>query len=56
MSYDWVVYDFGSFRVGPQRRRLLLPTEDRALALPPRVFDTLLPLIEHRDELLSKRH
>lgn len=54
MTDDRVVYDFGPFRVDPQRRRLLLRIEGSALALPPRVFDTLLALIEHRDELLSK--
>lgn len=49
-----VVYDFGRFRLDPQRRRLLLLADNTTLALPPRVFDTLLCLIEHRGELLEK--
>ncbi len=48
------VYDFGRFRLDPQRRRVLLRADGAALALPPRVFDTLLCLIEHRGELVEK--
>ncbi len=54
MNDSGLVYDFGRFRVDPQRRRLLLRAEGAALALPPRVFDTLLCLIEHRGKLLEK--
>ncbi len=54
MSEPRLVYEFDRFRLDPQRRLLLMRVEGKALALPPRVFDTLLCLIERRGELLEK--
>lgn len=54
MSNGRVVYHFGGFRLDPQRRLLLARADSTPLALPPRVFDTLLCLVEHRGELLEK--
>lgn len=45
-------YDFGPFRVDPLKRLLL--RDNTSIPLPPKVFDTLLYLIEHADRLLDK--
>lgn len=45
-------YAFGPFRVDPLKRLLL--RDDAPIPLPPKVFDTLLYLIEHADRLLDK--
>jgi TolB-like protein/DNA-binding winged helix-turn-helix (wHTH) protein len=46
-------YRFSGFTVDPVRR-LLFGADGRPIALKPRVFDTLLYLVEHRGELLEK--
>lgn len=48
------VYEFGGFRLDPARRQLR-DAAGEPVALPPRVFDTLLHLVEHRGELIGKR-
>jgi TolB-like protein/DNA-binding winged helix-turn-helix (wHTH) protein/Flp pilus assembly protein TadD len=47
-------YRFNGFTVDPVRRLLFGP-DAQPIALKPRVFDTLLYLIEHRGELLEKQ-
>jgi TolB-like protein len=54
MSPPRVLYEFGRFRIDPQRRRLLLRADGTMLAVPPRVFDTLLCLVEQRGEIVGK--
>jgi DNA-binding winged helix-turn-helix (wHTH) protein len=49
-----VTYRFSGFRVDPVRR-LLFGRDGNPIALKPRVFDTLLYLIEHRGDLLEKQ-
>jgi DNA-binding winged helix-turn-helix (wHTH) protein/Tol biopolymer transport system component len=49
-----LTYRFSGFSVDAVRRLLLGP-DGRPIALKPRVFDTLLYLIEHRGELLEKQ-
>ncbi|MEO6213341.1 MAG: winged helix-turn-helix domain-containing protein [Vicinamibacterales bacterium] len=46
------IYEFGNFRLDPSRRRLLRSGEP--VALTPKVFDTLLYLVEHRGSILGK--
>ena len=46
------IYEFGSFRLNADQRVLL--EEGRAVALTPKVFDTLLHLVEHAGESFSK--
>jgi TolB-like protein/DNA-binding winged helix-turn-helix (wHTH) protein len=53
LSVD-VTYRFSGFSVNPVRRLLFGP-DGRPIALKPRVFDTLLYLVEHRGELLEKQ-
>lgn len=48
------VYEFGGFRLDPARRQLR-DAAGEPVVLPPRVFDTLLHLVEHRGELIGKR-
>jgi DNA-binding winged helix-turn-helix (wHTH) protein len=48
-----VTYRFSGFRVDSVRRLLFGP-DGRPIALKPRVFDTLLYLVQHRGELLEK--
>lgn len=50
-----MLYVFEGFRVDPQRRLLFAAGRDTPVRLPPRVFDTLLYMVEHRGEVLSKR-
>ena len=45
-------YEFDDFRIDAARRRLLHNNE--ALHLPPKVFDTLLILVEHRGRVVDK--
>ncbi len=47
------VYEFGEFQVDTGKR-LLLRRDGRALPLTPKVFDTLVYLIQHPDALLDK--
>lgn len=47
-------YDFGEFRVDPQRRMLLVKTSGRPLPLTSKAFDLLLFFIEHPGQLLDK--
>ena len=49
-----VTYRFSGFSADPVRRLLFGP-DGEPIALKPRVFDTLLYLIEHRGELLQKQ-
>ena len=49
-----VTYRFSGFSADPVRRLLFGP-DGGPIALKPRVFDTLLYLIEHRGELLQKQ-
>jgi DNA-binding winged helix-turn-helix (wHTH) protein len=46
------LYEFGPFRLDPQRR--LLFREDEAVPLTPKALDTLLALVENRDRVVSK--
>src|SRR6201998_2734854 len=47
-----VLYEFGSFRVDPDKQLLL--REDRPVPLTPKAFETLLILVRHSRELVSK--
>src|SRR5215211_8502511 len=47
------MYEFGGFRVDPAKRRLQR-VDGTAVALTPRVFDTLLYMVEHHDAVLDK--
>lgn len=49
-----LLYDFGGFRLDP-RRRLLSGADGELISLKPKVFDTLLYLVEHAGELVDKR-
>ncbi|MEX2123059.1 MAG: tetratricopeptide repeat protein [Woeseia sp.] len=49
-----VAYEFSGFRVDPVRR-MLFGADGRPIPLKPKVFDTLLYLVEHPHELLDKR-
>src|SRR5277367_5369973 len=46
-------YEFGDFRVDIAARRLAR-SDGQVVRLTPRLFDTLLYLIEHRDRLIDK--
>jgi DNA-binding winged helix-turn-helix (wHTH) protein/tetratricopeptide (TPR) repeat protein len=46
------IYDFGSFRLDPKERLLL--REGEPIPLPPKVFDTLLALVENSGQLIEK--
>jgi eukaryotic-like serine/threonine-protein kinase len=46
------VYEFGPFRLDPQKKVLSRGAE--AVALTPKVFETLVLLVENRDRVLSK--
>ena len=48
-----VVYEFGGYRLDP-RQQQLLRADGQLVSLTPRVFDTVVCLIEHRGELLDK--
>lgn len=48
-------YEFGDFRIDPQRRVLLTRTDGQSVQVTGKVFDTLLYLVEHAGELLDKR-
>ncbi|MGB6962520.1 MAG: transcriptional regulator, partial [Candidatus Acidiferrum sp.] len=45
-------YEFGDFRVETDKRRLLHKGD--AVPLTPKVFDTLLHLLQHRGEIIEK--
>jgi serine/threonine-protein kinase len=47
------IYEFGDFRVDAGRR-LVLGVDGRPLQLTPKVFDTLLYLVQHADAVLEK--
>ena len=51
-TYD--VYEFGGFRLDPLRR-VLTRGDGEPIALKPKVFDTLLYLVEHPGELVDKQ-
>src|SRR5436190_4629683 len=46
------IYEFADFRVDANKR--LLWQGDKQISLTPKVFETLLTLIEHRDEVIDK--
>ena len=48
------IYSFGEFQLHVARQSLHHVADDRWIALTPRVFDTLLFLVEHPQELLDK--
>lgn len=48
-------YEFGDFRIDPQRRVLFLRSSGQPVPVTGKVFDTLLYLVEHVGELLDKR-
>jgi DNA-binding winged helix-turn-helix (wHTH) protein len=50
-----VIYVFEQFRLDARRRLLFCGREQRPLALTTKAFDTLLYLVEHREQLLEKR-
>ncbi len=47
-----VLYEFGPFRVDPDKQVLL--REDQPVAITPKVFETLLVLVRHSREVVSK--
>src|SRR6266545_703855 len=47
------IYEFGAFQVDPAKRRLRR-LDGTTIPLTPRVFDTLLYMIEHHDSALDK--
>jgi DNA-binding winged helix-turn-helix (wHTH) protein/Tol biopolymer transport system component len=47
-----VVYEFGPFRVDPEHRMLL--REGQSIPITPKAFDTLLILVQHSREVVSK--
>lgn len=47
-----VLYEFGPFRVDPEKQVLL--REDQSVAITPKVFETLLILVRHSREVVSK--
>ena len=47
------VYEFGDFRLDPSHRRLL-QRDGTPVPLTPRVFETLLYMVEHHDSVLDK--
>src|SRR6188472_968899 len=46
-------YEFGAFQLDPVKR-LLRRLDGIAVPLPPRVFDTLLYMVEHHDSVIDK--
>ena len=48
-----ITYKFGAFALYPERRLLL--RRGRPVALTPKAFDTLLVLIDHRSQLVTKQ-
>jgi len=48
------IYEFGEFQLHVARQSLYCKPADRWIPLTPRVFDTLLFLVEHPEELLDK--
>jgi len=49
-----VRYEFDGFQLDIQQRLLMTGTERRPVPLPPKIFDTLLYMVERRGELLEK--
>jgi Tol biopolymer transport system component/DNA-binding winged helix-turn-helix (wHTH) protein len=47
------IYEFAGFRLDP-RRRIFSGVDSRPIALKPKVFDTLLCLVDHAGDLLDK--
>jgi len=52
MGESQLIYQFANFRLLPHERRLL--HEERAVKLEPKVFDTLLMLVENHGSLVDK--
>src|SRR5215469_3767466 len=52
MSQTNSQYEFGSFKVDPAERSLT--RDGAAVRLPPKVFDTLMVLVENRGRLVAK--
>ncbi len=49
-----VFYEFGGYRLDPQRRSLTAIADGRSIPLAPRVFDTLVTFVERPGELIAK--
>jgi len=49
-----LVYEFGDFRLDAEQRRLVLKADGGVLPLVSRAFDTLLYLVQHPAELVSR--
>jgi TolB-like protein len=49
-----ISYEFHGFRLDPQQRLLSTSADGRPIALQPKVFETLLYMVERRGELLDK--
>ena len=47
-----VLYEFGPFRIDPEKQVLL--RQDQPVAISPKVFETLLILVRHSREVVSK--
>ncbi|HET9532145.1 MAG TPA: winged helix-turn-helix domain-containing protein, partial [Blastocatellia bacterium] len=45
-------YEFGPFRIDPSQRVLF--REGKPVLLPPKVFETLLALVEHSGQIVEK--
>jgi len=48
-------YEFGPFRLDPEKRRLFREGEQQPVDLTPKVFDTLLLLVRNCDRVLDKK-
>lgn len=49
------IFEFGAYRLDATQQVLSTKSDGRAIPLTPRVYDTLLYLVEHPNELLDKR-
>ena len=53
-SSSSVAYEFGEFRVDATQRLLRSRVDGEPIALTPKVFETLLYLVEHAGQLVEK--
>ena len=54
-QHERFTYEFGDFRIDPQRRVLISRSSGQPVQVTGKIFDTLLYLVEHAGELLDKR-
>ena len=47
-------YEFGGFRLDPNRRVIQAPTGGRRIDVPPRIFDAALYFVRHAGRLIPK--